>query len=100
MKVAPQNQSAYAMALSKMMNAAAEDIDVRSYGSNLATFGNDRFTSSVYAGAESLTQLESIQQALFAHPAYAAFSKETADIRESLNTTQVLFVKSYPMHEQ
>jgi hypothetical protein len=99
-KVAPQNQAAYAMALRKMMNAAAEDVDVRSYGNNLAMFGNDRFTNSVYVGAESLTQLEAIQQALFAHPAYAAFSKETADMRESVNTTQVLFVKSYPMHKQ
>ena len=60
----------------------------------------DRFTNSVYVGAESLTQLETIQQALFAHPAYVAFSKETANMRESVNTTQVLFVKSYPMHEQ
>ena len=32
-KVAPQNQAAYAMALRKMMTAAAEDVDVRSYRS-------------------------------------------------------------------
>ena len=81
MKVAPQNQAAYAMHR-KMMTAAAEDVDLRSYGNNLAMFGNDRL-NSVYVGAESLTQLETIQQALFAHPAYAAFSKETADMRES-----------------
>ena len=96
-RVEPQNQTAYAVALSKMMTRASKDIALRSYGNNLVIFGNDKFTNSVYIGAESTTQLEEIQQALFAHPAYAEFSTETADIRESVNTTQVIFLKNYSM---
>ena len=96
-RVEPQNQTAYAMAFSKMMMQASKDIALRSYGNNLAVFGNDRFTNSVYIGAESLAQLEAIQRALFAHPAYAEFSRETANIREGINTSQVLFLKNYPM---
>ena len=79
------------------MTRASNDIALRSYGNNLVIFGNDKFTNSVYIGAESSAQLEAIQQALFAHPAYAEFSTETADIRESVNTTQVIFLKNYSM---
>ena len=82
-----------------MMASAAQDVALRSYGNNLAGFGNDKFTNSVYVGAATLTQLAQIQQALFAHPAYADFSKTTSDIRENVNTTQVLFIKSYPRQQ-
>jgi hypothetical protein len=99
-KVEPQHQQTYAMAFTKMMASAAQDVALRSYGNNLAGFGNDKFTNSVSVGAATLTQLAQIQQALFAHPAYAAFSKETSDIRENVNTTQVLFIKSYPRQQQ
>ena len=98
-KMDPQHQQAYAMAFAKMMKTAAQDVALRSYGNNLAGFGNDRFTNSVYIGAATLTQLAEIQQALFAHPAYAEFSKETSGIRENVNTTQVLFIKSYPRQQ-
>ena len=98
-RVEPQHQQAYAMAYAKMMATAAKDVALRSYGNNMAGFGNDTFTNSVYVGAETLTQLAQIQRALFAHPAYAEFSKETAGIRENINTTQVLFIKSYPRQQ-
>ena len=78
----------------KMMNAGAGDIDVRSYGNNLATFGNDRFELGIRG--RRIAHAVGIYSASPLRPAYAAF-QETADIRESVNATQVLFVKSYPM---
>jgi hypothetical protein len=98
-KVEPQHQQAYAMAFATMMGTAAKDVALRSYGNNLAGFGNDKFTNSVYVGAETLTQLAQIQQALLVHPAYADFSKKTSGMRENVNTTQVLFIKSYPRQQ-
>jgi hypothetical protein len=74
-----------------MMSAAAEDVGLRSWGNDLVGFGNDMFTNWVYLGAENLTQLDQIQQALFAHPAYATFAKETAGMRVNVNTTQLQF---------
>ena len=72
-KVEPQHQQAYATAFAKMMRSAAKDVALRSYGNNLAGFGNDKFTNSVYVGAETLTQLAQIQQAqTLARPATAA----------------------------
>jgi len=43
--------------------------------------------------------LAQIQQALLVHPAYADFSKKTSGMRENVNTTQVLFIKSYPRQQ-
>lgn len=94
--IEPQNQRAYAMAYAKMMKAAAADVGLRSWGNDLVGFGNDMFTNWVYLGAESLTQLDAIQQALFAHPAYAEFAQNTAGMRVNVNTTQLQFLKAYP----
>ena len=84
------------MAYAKMMKAAAEDVGLRSWGNDLVGFGNDMFTNWVYLGAESLTQLDTIQQALFAHPAYTEFAQNTAGMRVNVNTTQLQFLKAYP----
>ena len=97
--IEPQNQRAYAAAYAKMMSAAAEDVGLRSWGNDLVGFGNDMFTNWVYLGAENLTQLDQIQQALFAHPAYATFAKETASMRVTVNTTQLQFLKAYPRQD-
>jgi len=93
--IEPQNQRAYAAAYAKMMSAAAEDVGLRSWGNDLVGFGNDMFTNWVYLGAENLVQLDQIQQALFAHPAYATFAQETSGMRVNVNTTQLQFLKAY-----
>ena len=72
--IEPQNQRVCA-AYAKMMSAAAEDVGLRSWGNDLVGFGNDMFTNWVYLGAENLTQLDQIQQSLFAHPAMRPLPK-------------------------
>ena len=57
------------------------------------------FTNWVYLGAENLVQLDQIQQALFAHPAYATFAQETSGMRVNVNTTQLQFLKAYPRQD-
>ena len=39
------------------------------------------------------------QQALLVHPAYTDFSKMTSGMRENVNTTQVLVIKSFPRQQ-
>ena len=97
--IEPHNQRACAAAFAKMTSAAAEDVGLRSWGNDLVGFGNDMFTNWVYLGAENLTQLDQIQQALFAHRAYATFAKETAGMRVNGNTIQLQFLKAYPRQD-
>lgn len=87
--IEPQSQRAYAAAYARTRSAVAEDVGLRSWGNDLVGFGNDMFTNWVYLDAETLTQLDKIQRALFAHPVYATFTKETAGIRVNVNTTAV-----------
>ena len=68
MIIEPQNQRAYAAAYAKIMSAAAQDVGLRSRGNDLVGFGEAVFTNWVYLGAETLTKLDQIQQALLTHP--------------------------------
>lgn len=96
MIIEPQNQRAYAAAYAKIMSAAAQDVGLRSRGNDLVGFGEAVFTNWVYLGAETLTKLDQIQQALLTHPPYATFAKETAGMRVNVNTTQPQFLEAYP----
>ena len=94
--VEPQNQERYADAYAKMMKKISRDVEMRSYGLGAVGFGRDRFTHWVWTGARSIPELNAITQRLTSHPVFMEFNQDVGRMRDVMNTSQNVIIKSYP----
>ena len=94
--VEPQNQERYADAYAKMMKKISRDVEMRSYGLGRVGFGRDRFTHWVWTGARSIPELNAITQRLTSHPVFMEFNQDVGRMRDVMNTSQNVIIKSYP----
>ena len=94
--VEPQNQERYADAYAKMMKKISRDVEMRSYGLGRVGFGRDRFTHWVWTGARSIPELNATTQRLRSHPVFMEFNQDVGRMRDVINTSQNVIIKSYP----
>ena len=95
--ITTSNEAAYGKAWTELMAANVADGTVTgSYGLNRIFLGNNKASHFVYIGASDFETLTANQTDLTASPAFAKFARKVGGLREVLNTSLILPVKSWP----
>jgi hypothetical protein len=94
MQLSLADEAAYAKAWSELMdNNVAAGFVKSSYGLNRVNFGSDALSHFVYIGGSSI---EDVNPDLTSTKAYAKFAKKVSGMREVVNTSLIMPVKSWP----
>ena len=94
MQLSLADEAAYTKAWSELMDNNVEAGFVKSsYGLNRVNFGSDALSHFVYIGGSSI---EDVNPDLTSTKAYAKFAKKVSGMREVVNTSLIMPVKSWP----
>jgi hypothetical protein len=95
--ISTTNEAAYSNAWTELMEASADaGLVSGSYGMNRIFIGNNEASHFVYIGAQDFATLVDNQNAMTSSSAFAKFSKKVGMVREVLNTSLIIPVKSWP----